>query len=69
MSFLSKYGLTDEDIVYELGSVLHSYILDILGYGIYTGIYFVALYLTCTSFIFNRQFLILMCMDASVSGK
>ena len=50
MSSDSNYGLTDKQILYELGSNLHSNILDILVYGIYTGVYFVALYLTRTFF-------------------
>ena len=61
MSSSSEFGLTEEQIVYELASVLHSYILDILGYGIYTSIYFVAVYLICTSSLLT-QFQSLQCM-------
>lgn len=49
MSSDSNFGLTETEIVYELGHILHSNILDILAYGIYTAIFFVALYLTCES--------------------
>lgn len=41
-----EFGLTEKQVVYEIATTLHSGILDILGYGIYTGVYFVALYLT-----------------------
>lgn len=51
----SEFGLTNEELVYELHSILHSYILDIFTYGIYTSIYFVALYLTRMSSIFSVQ--------------
>lgn len=46
----ANFGLTDEHVVYELAAVLHFYLLDILGYGVYTSVYFVSLYLTCTCF-------------------
>ena len=46
MSSSSEFGLTENEIIYELASILHSGILDILAYGIYTAIFFVALYLT-----------------------
>ena len=49
MSSDSNLVLTDEQVVYELSSVFHSGIIDIVGYGIYTSIYFVAVYLICTS--------------------
>ena len=49
MSSGSQFGLTEEEVVYELSTGLHAKILEILGYGIYTSVYFVALYMTCTS--------------------
>lgn len=49
MSSDSPFGLTDNEVVYELSFTFHSYILEFLAWGIYTTIYFVALYLTCTS--------------------
>ena len=42
----SVFGMSEAEVVYQLSSTLHSYILDILGYGMYTSVYFVALYLT-----------------------
>lgn len=47
-----EFGLTEQQVIYELATRLHSGILDILGYGIYTGVYFVALYLTRKSCTF-----------------
>lgn len=49
MSSDPNLGLTDTEVVYELSSQFHSLILEIMGYGIYTTVYFVALYLTCMS--------------------
>ena len=51
----SVFGMPEEEVVYQLSSTLHSYILDILGYGMYTSVYFVALYLT-------RELLSLICL-------
>ena len=45
---LSDFGLTENDAQYLLGSVLHAIIVQILVYGMYTVVYCVALYLTCT---------------------
>lgn len=47
MSSDSNFSLTEAEIVYELSSLFHASILDILGYGIYTSVYFGTLYLTC----------------------
>lgn len=43
---LSDFNMTENEAEYLLGSLLHCYILEILAYGIYTVMYFVALYLT-----------------------
>ena len=59
MSSNSDLGFTSEQIVYELAVYLHCYVLDILAHGIYTTIYLIGLYATCTSparldrYIFN----------------
>ena len=42
---LSDFGMTKSDAEYILGSLLHSTILEILAYGIYTSVYCVAMYL------------------------
>lgn len=44
---LSDFGMTVDDAKYILGSELHSDILEVLAYGMYTVIYCVALYLIC----------------------
>lgn len=44
---LSDIGVTEQDAQYILGTFLHSWILQIFAYGIYTVVYCVALCLTC----------------------
>lgn len=55
MGVLSDLGMTENDAQHFVSSLLHSYVLQIMGYGMYTVIYFVALYLTCT-LRFHRGF-------------
>lgn len=49
MSSDSLFGFSDKEAVYELTTIFHSTILEILAYGMYTPIFFVGLYLTCMS--------------------
>ena len=45
---LSDLGMTENDAQYILGSLLHSFILEIMVYGMYTAMSCIAMYLICT---------------------
>lgn len=68
MSSSSELGLTENEIIYQLASILHSGILDILAYGIYTAIFFVALYLT-REFLLSIPFSYSNWLNKSVSAN